>query len=726
MIDQALRDAGGKWKWTDGLFAAALTCGWAVAAQAQPADAASAAPLPAVVVTATRSPQALPDAAAAIDVVDGATIRTMGPQVNLSEALQRVPGLGVLNRQNYAQDLQISSRGFGARSAFGVRGVRLYADGIPATMPDGQGQSALFDLGSAERIEVLRGPASALYGNASGGVIQVFTEDGPPRPELSLGLALGRDGFHREQLKLGGEAAEGAFNYVINASHFETDGYRDHSAARRDQFNTKLRWRFADRATLTLVGSYLNMPEVLDPLGLSEAQWRAAPRSAVSNAVGFNTRKNIENSQLGLVYERPVRHGEDTLRVMVYDGQRQVRQFQAIPTGPQAAPRHPGGVIDFSRDYAGLDTRYTWRHTLLSRPLQLTGGFSLDRMTESRQGYQNFIGSQTGVVGALRRDEDNTARNRDQYLQGQWAVAERWDLGLGLRHSRVGFDSQDRYIVGPNGDDSGGQRFSATTPTASVMFKASPAWHWYAAVGRSFETPTLNETAYRAANQSGLNLDLRASKARHAEVGVKARPLSDVQFNATLFHVETDDEIAVARSEGGRTTYQNVGRTRRQGAEASGSWRIAPGWSAFAALTWTDAQYQDSFTSTAVVNGVSTATTVAAGRKLPGVAARVGYAELAWRPASSGWQGALEVRHSARLWANDLNTAFAPASTVWAARAGWRQVWQGWRLEALARIDNLTDQAYVGSVIVNDGNGRFFEPAAGRSLLLSTTLTRVF
>ena len=695
---------------------------WPHAVHAQDDVQPAGASLPVTVVTATRLPQMQQDVAASVDTVDGATVRVMGPQVNLSEALQRVPGLAVLNRQNYAQDLQLSSRGFGARSAFGVRGLRLYADGVPATMPDGQGQSALFDLGSAERIEVLRGPASALYGNAAGGVVQVFTEDGPPRPELSVGLAFSRDGFHRQQLKLGGES--GDFNYVLNASHFETDGYRDHSAAQRDQFNTKLRWRLRDQATLTFVGSYLNMPEVQDPLGLTQAQWRQNPRQAdAASALAYNTRKHIENAQAGLVYERPMRGAQDTLRVMVYDGSRQVRQFQAIPVAAQTAPanqaRHPGGVIDFTRDYAGLDARYTWRHTLLSRPLALTAGVNVDEMREQRQGYRNFTGATTGVLGELRRDERNTTRNSDQYLQGEWALTERWQLGLGVRHSRVRFTSSDRYVVPGNGDDSGRVLFSATTPTASLMFKASPAWHWYVSAGRSFETPTLNETAYRSNDgaQTGLNLALRPATAEHLEVGVKARPFSSLSISAAAFQVNTEDEIGVNQNVGGRTTYRNVGRTGRHGVETSAQWRLAPQWSAMAALAWTSAHYRDAFGSGP--------TAVAAGRSLPGVPARTAFAELAWQPAPA-WQTALEMRHSARLWANDANTEYAPAYTVYALRAGWRQSWGAWRLDALARVDNLSSKAYVGSVIVNDGNGRFYEPAPGRTLMVSTTVSRVF
>ena len=698
----------------------------AFGAEADPADDT---PLPEIVVTATRSAQERRDLAASVDRVDAATLRQMGPQINLSEALQRVPGLGVLNRKNYAQDLQISSRGFGARSTFGVRGVRLYADGIPATMPDGQGQSALFDLGSAERIEVLRGPASALYGNAAGGVVQVFTEDGPPEPELSLGLAVGADGLRREQVKLGGQS--GAVNYMVNLSHFETDGWRAHSAAQRDQFSTKLRWDLADRATLTLLGSYLNMPNVQDPLGLTAAQLAANPRQADASALAYDTRKDIENGQLGLVYERPVGH-DDTLRLMAYGGSRQVRQFQAIPAGAQTPARHPGGIIDFNRDYRGLDARYTWRTQLAARPFTLTGGASIDQLKEQRQGYQNFIGSTLGVVGALRRDEDNTARNSDQYLQADWAVAPRWSVGAGLRHSRVRFSSRDHYIVAGNGDDSGAMAFEATTPLASVMYRPLDALHLYASAGRSVETPTLNEVAYRsnAGTDPGWNLGLKASRAQHLEIGVKSRPLPRTTLDVALFSIDTDDEIAVARNEGGRSTFQNVGRTRRDGVEASSSWAINPAWSTYAALTFTRARYRDAFNSVAVASGVTTTTQVNAGNDLPGVPRRSAYAELAWRPAHTGWSGALELRHSGRLWANDVNDEYAPAYTVWALRAGWRQVWgqgdQAWRLDTLARIENLRDAAYVGSVIVNEGNRRYYEAAPGRALMVSATLARSF
>ncbi|MDI1260071.1 TonB-dependent receptor [Aquabacterium sp.] len=688
------------------------------------AQSAAAQALPDVVVTATRTAQPSFDIGASVDVVTGQTLRSAGPLVNLSEALTRVPGLSVLNRQNYAQDLQISSRGFGARSTFGVRGVRLYADGIPLTMPDGQGQASSIDLGSAQRIEVLRGPMSALYGNAAGGVIQVFTEDGPPTPEVTVGYAVSRDGFHRESVKLGGET--GPVNYVINASHFETDGFRDHSAAQRDQINAKLKWSLQDRSTVTVVGSYLNMPQVQDPLGLTKTEMEANRKQATGSAYDYNTRKDIANRQLGVVYDKPLSFGE--LRLLGYTGTRQVVQFQSIPLGAQGTATHPGGVIDLDRDFSGLDARLTWRTSLAGQPLSITGGLNVDRMDERRAGYQNFTasGSVLGVQGALRRDEDNRAQNSDQYLQTQWDLSEQWVATAGVRQSKVTFRSQDHYVVVGNPDDSGRMGFSATSPVLGLMWKPSSTAHLYVTAGQSFETPTLNEVAYKTTDGSatGWNTGLKASQGRHLEVGLKQALSIQSGLNVAVFQTDTDDEIGVSRNERGRSSFQNVGRTRRLGAEASLQWRVAPTWSVYTSAAWMQARYRDSFQSTAVA-GATTTTVVPVGNDLPGVPSQTTYAELLWRPTNA-WQLAVEARHTGRIWANDINTEAAASYTVWAMRAGWTQALGDWRLNTLLRIDNVTDQHAVGSVIVNEGNKRYYEPSPGRSALLSVQVSKAF
>src|SRR5437667_7407595 len=250
-----------------------------------------------IVVTATRSETRAFDLPVAIDSVEAAQIQQGQLELNLSESLARVPGIVVQNRWNYAQDLMISSRGFGARANFGVRGSRLYQDGIPATMPDGQGQTGSFSLVSTQRIEVLRGPFSTLYGNAAGGVISVFTEDGADPPQLQGQVVAGSYGTYNGIAKTSGVAR--GVGYVLAANHFVTDGYRDHSEASRDLVNAKLKFDVDADTRITLIGNSLYQPEAQDPLGLTRAQWEANPRQADPSAELFNTRKTVNQSQGG-------------------------------------------------------------------------------------------------------------------------------------------------------------------------------------------------------------------------------------------------------------------------------------------------------------------------------------------------------------------------------------------------------------------------------------------
>ena len=666
--------------------------------------------MPEVVTSATRSERDSFDLPVAIDSIDQRAIQEDKPQVNLSEALNRVPGIVVQNRQNYAQDLQISSRGFGARSAFGVRGVRLIADGIPATLPDGQAQASSFNLDTAERIEVMRGPFASLYGNAAGGVVQIFTADGPPQPTLSGSLSAGSYGTWKSALQFGGDTAR--VNYNVGAARFHTGGYRDHSAATRDQANAKFRLPLAT-GTLTLLVNALDQPNTQDPLGLTATQARANPRQVDPVALTFNTRKSVRQNQLGVVYD--VNLGSaDKLQVKTYLGDRQVTQYQAIPLATplgvpvQLAPTHSGAVVDQDFGYAGLGLRWTRHVSAGARPLTFSAGVDHDRMAQHRKGYLN----NNGVSGALKRDEDNTVTNTDLYAQLEWKFAPRWTASAGMRHSRVRFNSRDYFIAAGNPNDSGGVNYSKTTPVAGIVFNAAPAWNVYANLGRGFETPTLIELAYRPGGATGLNFALQPSTSLHREIGVKGKLGNAARVNLALFHIDTSDEIVVNTAAGGRTDYKNASKTQREGIEFSFESYLGAGFEAYLAYTWIDAKFTQPFTSGAP------AVTVSAGNKLPGVPAYTLFGEFIWRHAASGFHAGLELRANGKVYVNDVNSAFADPYTVGNVRAGFEQRGRRWRLTEFVRVDNVTDRQYIGSVIVADGNGRFYEPAPGRNYLL--------
>lgn len=527
--------------------------------------AAQAADEQTMVVTAAPTMVSELDTPAAVSVVNGDEMRQAAPRVNLSESLGAVPGLQVQNRQNYAQDLQLSIRGFGSRSTYGVRGLRIYVDGIPATMPDGQGQTSNIDIGSVDTIEVLRGPFSALYGNSSGGVINVTSQTGTQPPTVEASSYYGSFGTWHYGMKATGAVGDGSHagdvDYTVSTNRFTTHGYRDHSGARKNLANARLGVRINDVSKLTLLLNSVDI-KANDAGGLTADEWRDNPRQS-PRGDQYNTRKNTRQTQAGLRYERQL-SAQDDLSVMMYAGERETTQFQSIPRAPQLKPSHAGGVIDLTRHYQGIDTRLTHRGELLV-PVTLTAGLDYENMSERRKGYENFVmvngAPQYGEQGALRRNERNLMWNVDPYLQTQWQLTDKLSLDAGVRYSSVWFDSNDYYITPGNGDDSGDASYHKWLPAGSLKYALTDAWNVYLSAGRGFETPTINELSYRSDNQSGLNFGLKPSTNDTVEIGSKTR-IGNGLFTAALFQTNTDNEIVVDSSSGGRTSYKNAGKTR--------------------------------------------------------------------------------------------------------------------------------------------------------------------
>ncbi|KRG64631.1 ligand-gated channel [Stenotrophomonas terrae] len=634
-----------------------------------------------------------------------------GRGAQLSEVLGAVPGLLARDRQNYAQDTQLSLRGFGARSTFGVRGVRLLVDGVPATMPDGQGQLSHFNVFGAERVEVLRGPFSALYGNSSGGVLQLWSADGEQGDPWRLRSSYGSNNSSSTGVQLKG--LTGAMHYNVAANHFRTDGWRAHSAARRESVNARLGFELAPGQRLELLFNGFDAPHAQDPLGLSREQVRTNPRQATAVATQYNTRKSVRQNQAGAVYS--AERGAQTWRLMGYAGQRAVEQFLAIPPGPQNSPLHSGGVIDLDSDYGGLDARWALHGQLAGKPLELVIGANADRQQQHRTGYENFVGSTLGIKGRLRRDQQDRVQNIDQFAQAWWQFSPRWSALLGARHSQVQFRSRDHYITAGNPDDSGSRDYSATTPVAGLVFRASDDLRFYASAGRGFETPTFNELGYRADGAAGLALDLAAGRTRNYEIGSKWRAQSGARLELALFRADSDDELAVATNSGGRSSYRNIGATRRQGAELSWQQPIGADQQLQLAYTWLQAEVRQAYlTCTGLPSPCNQpANEVAAGTRLPGVPRQQLFARWQWQPGA--WQWAAEVVAASDIGVNDLGTANAPGYGL--VNLEMARQWTTLRgpLRAFARVDNLLDQRYIGSVIVNDGNQRYYEPGPDRS-----------
>lgn len=664
-----------------------------------------------VVVTATRVEQNSFDLPVSIDSVDGETLRDGRPQVNLTETAVRIPGVVVNNRFNAAQDLAVSSRGFGARASFGVRGVRIYADGIPVTMPDGQGQTGTFSLDTAKSVEFMRGPFSALYGNSSGGVVHIMTRDGVKDPTLSGGFTAGSYDTRRSNLTFEGQA--GALNYIMNATDYRSDGYRDHSASSRETAHAKLRYDFGNATKLTLVGSSLRQ-DADDPLGLTETQYRTDPRQAGTNAVARNTRVNRRHDQAGAVIEHAF-SAANLVSLMGYYGTRDNQQFQALGA--------TGRVAAIDREFSGTEIKWTHKSALAGRPFNFVAGINYDQMEDVRTQHNAAGGVQQG---AATRNELQQVHNFDQFAQATFEPTDKWLLVAGVRHTRIEFDIEDR-IPAPT-DGSGKRDYDNTSPVLGATYRLTPAVNLYANYGRGFETPTFIELTYignpTTNGGAGPNLGLQPSKSRNVEVGVKALVTDNTRANLALFRIDTDDEIVTDEGNGATASFKNVGRTRRQGIELSVDSALPYNFNLYGAFSWMNAEFKDGFCT-----GTPPCVTVPSGNKIPGTYRNTAYAELSWKHPASGFSTALETIHLSDTYTNDSNVQKAAGYHLLNFRAGFVQKFGGWQLREFLRVENLSDKTYVSSVRVNASQantGAAFEPGAGRNGFLGISASHTF
>lgn len=674
-----------------------------------------------VVVTATRQAQNSFDLPVAIDVVEQKNIKDGQLQMNLSESLIRVPGITAQSRTQQAQDPQISSRGFGSRSSFGVRGVRVYVDGIPLTMPDGQGQPGVVDLSSIKSIEVMRGPFSSLYGNSSGGVIQMFTQDAPATPTIGATTMFGSYDTKRNVLEAAGQL-EG-LEYSLNVSNFESDGYRANSASNKQMATAKFRFNLNEDTRVTALVNWFDQ-EAQDPLGLDRRRaFSSATRNDVVPAALFaNTSVKRDHTQVGFNIEHTLNEN-NKISLIPYVGTRRNAQILTTTATATSLAGTTARLSQIERSFYGSDLRWDNNGQLGSMPYNVALGLNYGKSSDDRLDTTVLV---TGnAANNLNRNEENISSNFDQYVQGRLSVTPSIDVHAGARHTKVKLEVKDNFLTAGNpgqGNNSGSVEYQKTTPVIGVIWKATEKLNFYANFGKGFETPTFIEAAFDNVNAniaSKPNLSLKAAESRNIEIGAKAFLTDNIRANLTVFRVDTDNEIVTRQTVAGRSSFQNAGETKRTGAEASIDAAFENNISLFAAYTLLNAKFEDPFVT--VINAGGATGTVKSGNRIPGTYKSQVYGEVAWKYPTLGFFSALEGRHNSEVYVNDINTDKAPSYTIFNVRAGFEQNLTNWRFKEYIRVENITDKDYIGSVRVNDGNALFFEPAAGRNYLVGLT-----
>jgi len=646
-----------------------------VLAQESPVDA-----LDEIVVTATRMESSIRDAGRSISLVGKERIQNGTQQLGLDEALAGVPGLYMQNRYNFAQDLRISLRGFGARSSFGIRGVKVIVDGIPETLPDGQAGVDSIDMGSAQSIEVLRGPASSLFGNAAGGVIAITSELGEEPPFVEGRAAAGEYGYQQYQFKSGGKIS--ASDYLFNVSHTEIDGYRDHAKARGSLVNTKLGIPLSGDDRLIFSLNLTDQPEAQDPGGINAAQAALDPSSARLQNVQYDSGESLSQQRFGVVYKRDRPSGELTLR-----------NYYVWRDFANKLPFTGGGAVDLERFFYGVGAQYSLGDYLPDR-LGLTFGIDFDQQDDDRRRFDN----NDGTLGNLVFDQNEQVDSTGIYAQGRFELNESWSLLAGLRYDEINYDVADRFLA--DGDDSGTLKFDEVSPSFAINYRTGSGV-LFASYSSSFETPTTTELANPDAS-GGFNPLLNPQTAENLEIGYK-RSHENLYYELTVFSIDLKEELVPFELPAfpGRTFYSNAGSSDRDGVEAALSWTSENGFRLDASYTWSDFKFSDFVDD----NG-----TDFSGNQMPGLPRQFGYLGLTYNP-DGGFSTTLEATYSGDLYANNANTANVSSYTVANLRFAYEFENEKWIFRPYVGINNLFDESYNSNIRINAFGGRFFEPA---------------
>jgi len=674
------------------------TAALCVALFALPAPASEApADLAPLEVRVTRSPLALADVAGSVTVLDGDDLRRGRAPASLAEALKTVPGLFVQNAGNFSQDARIALRGFGAQAAFGIRGVAIVVDGVPQTLPDGQAQVDSIDLAEVERIEILRGPASVLYGNAAGGVILITTRPAGDRAGATARQDLGE--FRRRATRVALSGPVGPVGMRLTAGRFVQDGFRRHAEAEQYRAGLKLDWQPRSATRIDASAGYFEAPEELDPGSLTAQQARATPRAANPANLRFDAGESLEQwrSAVGL------RHtfGAQRRHTLGLNGFAFLRDFA------NRLPFDGGGQVAFERRFAGVDARHEVELEAFDRPARLTGGIDYRVQRDLRERFDNLQG--------LRGDRVLFQRERvtslGAYLQAGVEIADGWRLNVGVRFDEVRLDVNDRRPV--DGDDSGARTWREASPGAGLTWRVRDDLSLWAGFGTAFQTPTTTELANpeAPADGGGFNRALGPETAHSAEFGLRWRPGLGF-FEASVFRARIDDAIASIEvpefSGTGRDFFANAGRSTRLGAELAAGVSLPAGFELEAGYTGSDFEF-DRFT---------TPEGDFSGNRLPGVPRHRSHFALDYQGAR-GVDARLALVRVGEFYADNANEAENGARSELELQVG--RTWRlgDWRVRGSVGVFNLLDQRYNDNVRVNAFGGRFFEPAPERHFFAS-------
>ncbi len=616
-----------------------------------------------------------------VTVIDQSRLQIGQSKISLFESLGAIPGVFAMNSENFAQDLRISIRGFGARASFGIRGIKIISDGIPESIPDGTAKVGNLDVGTMERIEVIKGPSSGLYGNASGGVISIFSENAKDN-FAEIQANIGAYGLQRYQFKTG--QGIGKFMYFISASRLLSTGYRDHSSIERNFLNGKIVYNFTDKNKLTFLANYIDSPRAEDAGALIQSEIDKNRQQARPQNITFDASETFRQKRIALIYDH-IFNAKHQINTRVFYLNRDFGNKQAL----QAS-----GQIAFNRDFSGGGFNYQFT----TKNYRLNTGLDLENQQDNRQRFDNLAGEK----GTLRLDQVEEFRNIGVFLLQEFTIIPKLKLSINTRFDDIRLQITDKFLS--DGNQSATQSFRRFSPMAGLSFSPTLSTAVFANVSTNFETPSLNELSNNPTGLGGFNPDLNPQKSRNYEVGYKGIFGKKFRADISIFYIEVEDEIVPYQltNQVGRTYFRNAGLSERKGLEMGFTYKVRSGLTTYFNYTYSDFQYKSYQTTTGKFDG----------NMLPGIPKHNIYGEIRYFPRI-GIYAIAQIRSISKLYADDANLTINNSYATVNLRVGYRKQLKNLVIEPFIGVNNLFNEIYNANIQINATANRYFEPASG-------------
>ena len=648
-------------------------------------------------VNATRVEKNIIDIPASVSHIGKEKIQLGTEQVGLDESMSQVPGIFFLNRYNYAQDLRVSIRGFGARSSFGIRGIKIIVDGVPETLPDGQGSIDGIDIGSIYKINVIRGPSSSLYGNASGGAIIIETERGSKLPFIELRNTYGDFNLNKQQFKIGGETEN--LNYLLNISNTSVDGYRDNSEFENKQFNGRFEYFLSDTSSIVSTIHHTDQPLANDPGGITAADVATNPRQARTQNLNFQAGEKVKQTRFGLVYKTQLGRSRDI----------EVRTYNTSRDFSNKLPFQNGGIVNLDRSFYGGGLKYTEESKLGKYQNRLLIGIDYDRQDDNRSRYNNL----SGIKGNQTLKQNELITSLGAYLQNETKLNDMSEITLGIRHDDVTFDVTDKFLG--DGDDSGKINLNEFSPMIGISVKASSNTNIYATVSKAFETPTTTEFANPSGG--GFNQAIKPQKSTNYEIGVKTFN-SKYSFEAAVFQIDVEDELTPFEDseQPGRTFFTNAGSSDRHGFELINTRRFNDQFEFSTTYTYSDFKFNHFRDAGGVVYD---------GKRIPGIPKNLLNFNLSWSNESGSYAN-LDTTFTGKFYADNGNQNKVNSYRVSNLRLGKNFIRNDLDIGFYLGVNNIFNEKYNSNIRINAYGNRYFEPAPKQNVFFGITVNKKF